>query len=57
MTCIGALTAVSSEHMDSTPQEVFDSMRGNFQASKAKGVHARINGISAARRAGNGGLT
>jgi putative sterol carrier protein len=41
MTCIGALTAVSSEHMDSTPQEVFDSMRGNFQASKAKGVHAR----------------
>ncbi len=41
LTCIGALTAVSSEHMDSTPQEVFDSMRGNFQASKAKGVHAR----------------
>jgi putative sterol carrier protein len=39
--CVGALTAVSSEHMDSTPQEVFDSMRGSFQAAKAKGVHAR----------------
>jgi putative sterol carrier protein len=33
--------AMSAEHMDSTPQEVFDSMRGSFQASKAKGVHAR----------------
>jgi putative sterol carrier protein len=33
--------ATSAEHMDSTPQEVFDSMRGSFQASKAKGVHAR----------------
>jgi putative sterol carrier protein len=28
-------------HMDSTPQEVFDSMRGSFQSAKAKGVHAR----------------
>jgi len=27
--------------MDSTPQQVFDSMRGSFQAAKAKGVHAR----------------
>src|ERR1700757_5341096 len=26
---------------DSTPQEVFDSMRGSFQPAKAKGVHAR----------------
>jgi putative sterol carrier protein len=41
MICIGAANAASSEHMDSTPQEVFDSMRASFQASKAKGVHAR----------------
>ena len=26
---------------DSTPQQVFDSMRGSFQPAKAKGVHAR----------------
>ncbi len=31
----------AAEHMDSTPQEVFDSMRGSFQPAKAKGVHAR----------------
>jgi len=40
-TCVGAVNAVSSEHMDSTPQQVFDSMRGSFQSAKAKGVHAR----------------
>ena len=35
-------TAVAnSEHMDSSPQEVFDSMRSSFQSAKAKGVHAR----------------
>ena len=34
-------TVAASEHMDSTPQEVFDSMRGSFQPAKAKGVHAR----------------
>ena len=39
--CIQAANAVSSEHVDSTPQEVFDSMRGSFQPAKAKGVHAR----------------
>jgi putative sterol carrier protein len=39
--CIGTIGAASSEHMDSTPQQVFDSMRGSFQPSKAKGVHAR----------------
>jgi len=33
--------AVAAEHMDSTPQEVFNAMRGNFQPAKAKGVHAR----------------
>jgi putative sterol carrier protein len=36
--CSGAAAA---EHLDSTPQEVFDSMRGSFQPDKAKGVHAR----------------
>jgi putative sterol carrier protein len=39
--CFGAANAASNEHMDSTPQEVFDSMRGSFQQAKAKGVHAR----------------
>jgi len=39
--CIQAANAASSEHMDSTPQQVFDSMRGSFQPTKAKGVHAR----------------
>jgi putative sterol carrier protein len=33
--------AANSEHMDSSPQEVFDSMRSSFQSAKAKGVHAR----------------
>ena len=39
--CMGSASAAPSEHMDSTPQEVFDSMRGSFQPAKAKGVHAR----------------
>ena len=39
--CICAATAASAEHLDSTPQEVFDSMRGSFRSAKAKGVHAR----------------
>jgi putative sterol carrier protein len=34
-------TAIPAGHVDSTPQEVFDSMRGSFQPAKAKGVHAR----------------
>jgi len=38
---LGVLTAAVAGHVDSTPQEVFDSMRGSFQANKAKGVHAR----------------
>ena len=29
------------QQVDSTPQDVFDSMRGSFQPAKAKGVHAR----------------
>jgi putative sterol carrier protein len=32
---------IAAGHMESTPQEVFDSMRGSFQPAKAKGVHAR----------------
>jgi putative sterol carrier protein len=39
--CLGAAIAVAASHEDSTPQEVFDSMRGSFQPAKAKGVHAR----------------
>jgi putative sterol carrier protein len=39
--CLGAGTAAAAGHLDSTPQEVFDSMRGSFQPAKAKGVHAR----------------
>jgi putative sterol carrier protein len=34
-------SAIPAGHVDSTPQEVFDSMRDSFQTSKAKGVHAR----------------
>jgi putative sterol carrier protein len=39
--CNVAANAAAGEHMESTPQEVFDSMRDSFQASKAKGIHAR----------------
>src|SRR6266853_1857560 len=39
--CLGAASAAPASHEDSTPQEVFDSMRGSFQPAKAKGVHAR----------------
>src|SRR5215475_4854394 len=39
--CLGAVAAAAASHIDSTPQDVFDSMRGSFQAAKAKGVHAR----------------
>jgi putative sterol carrier protein len=39
--CLKAASADAAEHMDSTPQEVFDSMRGSFQPAKAKGVRAR----------------
>ena len=40
-TCVGAVSAASSESSSSTPQQVFDGMRQSFQAEKAKGVHAR----------------
>jgi len=39
--CVGATTAALAEHLDSTPQEVFDSMRASFRPGMAKGVHAR----------------
>ncbi len=39
--CLGAVTVVAAGHQESTPQEVFDAMRGSFQPAKAKGVHAR----------------
>lgn len=43
ITVIGldAVRAASEEPSSSTPQQVFDGMRQNFQANKAKGVHAR----------------
>jgi alkyl sulfatase BDS1-like metallo-beta-lactamase superfamily hydrolase len=39
--CLGAVTVAAAGHQESTPQEVFDAMRGSFQPAKAKGVHAR----------------
>ena len=39
--CLGTGTATAAEHLDSTPQHVFDLMHGSFQPAKAKGVHAR----------------
>jgi putative sterol carrier protein len=39
--CLSAATGTSPGQVDSTPQQVFDSMRGSFQPAKAKGVHAR----------------
>jgi putative sterol carrier protein len=37
--CACAAIAAASQ-TDSTPQDVFDSMRGSFQPAKARGVHA-----------------
>jgi len=39
--CLGAASVAAVRHLDSTPQEVFDSMRGSFQPAKAKGIHVR----------------
>jgi putative sterol carrier protein len=39
--CLGVANATAAERVDSTPQEVFEAMRGSFEPSKAKGVHAR----------------
>jgi putative sterol carrier protein len=39
--CFFAASAAPASHADSTPQQVFDAMRGSFQPAKTKGVHAR----------------
>ena len=39
--CVGAAVAGGADHVESTPQDVFDAMRGSFQPAKAKGVRAR----------------
>jgi putative sterol carrier protein len=39
--CLGAAMAGAASDLHSTPQQVFDAMRGSFQPAKAKGVHAR----------------
>jgi len=38
--CAGAAVSLA-DHSESTPQDVFDGMRGSFQAAKAKGMHVR----------------
>src|SRR5215467_4929576 len=38
--CFVAASAAPASHVDSTPQDVFNAMRGSFQPAKAKGVHA-----------------
>ena len=38
--CAGAAISLANR-VGSTPQDVFDAMRGSFQPAKAKGVHAR----------------
>jgi len=39
--CVCAAAVAEATPEDSTPQGVFDAMRGSFQPAKAKGVHAR----------------
>ena len=39
--CVTTAIGAAASHVESTPQEVFDGMRGSFQPAKAKGVHAR----------------
>ena len=39
--CFFAANAAPASHVNSTPQDVFDAMRGSFQPAKANGVHAR----------------
>lgn len=38
--CLSAAMATAAGYGESTPQDVFDAMRGSFQPRKAKGVHA-----------------
>ncbi len=42
--CIGAANSAAAEHIESTPQEVFDAMRGSFQPAKAREFTLVING-------------
>ena len=39
--CISTAIDVAASQVESTPQDIFDAMRGSFQPAKAKGVHAR----------------
>ncbi len=39
--CLGTVCAASGSADNSVPQDVFDGMRRNFRAGKARGVHAR----------------
>jgi putative sterol carrier protein len=39
--CISTGIGDAASNSGSTPQEIFDAMRGSFQPAKAKGVHAR----------------
>ena len=39
------LNAASNEPDNSTPQQAFDGMRGNFKPERAKGIHARYQWI------------
>ena len=50
--CLAGASATPAERLDSTPQEVFDSMSHNFQASKAKGVHARYQWVLSGTQGG-----
>ena len=39
--CVSTAIGAAASQVESTPQDVFDAMRGSFQPAKAKGVHAR----------------
>jgi putative sterol carrier protein len=39
--CISTAIGAAASQEESTPQDIFDAMRGSFQPAKAKGVHAR----------------
>jgi len=39
--CTTAAIGAGPSKAESTPQDIFDAMRGSFQPEKAKGVHAR----------------
>jgi putative sterol carrier protein len=41
VSCLGAVTVAAAGRQESTPQQVFDAMRGSFQPAKATGVHVR----------------